>query len=95
MENILSFQWTYQAMIHELIGIKNNTVDLSGRPGKFFTSEHLNYSIWLIYPNLFSILFLQQDWLRQVHSSFLIPFYIQTQKQSNPFISVTIRATAF
>ena len=26
------FQWTYQAMIHELIGIKNNTVDLTGRP---------------------------------------------------------------
>ena len=28
----ISFQWTYQAMIHELIGIKNNTVDLRGRP---------------------------------------------------------------
>ncbi len=27
------FQWTYQAMIHELIGIRNNTVDLTGRPG--------------------------------------------------------------
>jgi len=25
-------QWTYQAMIHELIGIHNNTVDLQGRP---------------------------------------------------------------
>ena len=24
-------QWTYQAMIHELIGLKNNTVDLEGR----------------------------------------------------------------
>jgi vacuolar protein sorting-associated protein 45 len=26
-------QWTYQAMIHELIGINNNRVDLRGRPG--------------------------------------------------------------
>eukprot|EP00127_Corallochytrium_limacisporum_P006953 Clim_evm7s239 gene=Clim_evmTU7s239 len=26
-------QWTYQAMIHELLGIKNNRVDLSGLPG--------------------------------------------------------------
>jgi len=26
-------QWTYQAMVHELIGISNNRVDLRGRPG--------------------------------------------------------------
>eukprot|EP00051_Salpingoeca_urceolata_P002056 m.46588 g.46588 ORF g.46588 m.46588 type:complete len:581 (-) comp11870_c0_seq2:255-1997(-) len=26
-------QWTYQAMVHELLGIKNNRVDLSGVPG--------------------------------------------------------------
>ena len=25
-------QWTYQAMVHELIGISNNRVDLRGRP---------------------------------------------------------------
>ena len=25
-------QWTYQAMVHELIGICNNRVDLRGRP---------------------------------------------------------------
>jgi vacuolar protein sorting-associated protein 45 len=25
-------QWTYQAIIHELIGLKNNTVDLTGCP---------------------------------------------------------------
>jgi vacuolar protein sorting-associated protein 45 len=25
-------QWTYQAMVHELIGIKNNIVNLSGVP---------------------------------------------------------------
>jgi len=30
--NISFFQWTYQSMIHELIGIKNNTVDLTDRP---------------------------------------------------------------
>ena len=27
-------QWTYQAMVHELIGIDNNRVDLRGAPGK-------------------------------------------------------------
>ena len=26
-------QWTYQAMVHELIGIENDRVDLRGRPG--------------------------------------------------------------
>lgn len=26
-------QWTYQAMVHELVGISNNRVDLVGRPG--------------------------------------------------------------
>jgi len=26
-------QWTYQAMVHELVGISNNRVDLRGRPG--------------------------------------------------------------
>mmetsp|Transcript_13500 Transcript_13500/g.39861 ORF Transcript_13500/g.39861 Transcript_13500/m.39861 type:complete len:636 (+) Transcript_13500:81-1988(+) len=26
-------QWTYQAMVHELIGINNNRVDMSGMPG--------------------------------------------------------------
>ncbi|XP_070542177.1 vacuolar protein sorting-associated protein 45-like isoform X2 [Ptychodera flava] len=26
-------QWTYQAMVHELLGIKNNRIDLSGVPG--------------------------------------------------------------
>ena len=26
-------QWTYQAMVHELIGVSNNRVDLRGRPG--------------------------------------------------------------
>ena len=26
-------QWTYQAMVHELLGISNNRVDLRGRPG--------------------------------------------------------------
>lgn len=26
-------QWTYQAMVHELIGIKNSRVDLSNVPG--------------------------------------------------------------
>ena len=25
-------QWTYQAMIHELIGLRSNTVDLTGCP---------------------------------------------------------------
>jgi len=25
-------QWTYQAMVHELIGIQNGRVDLSGAP---------------------------------------------------------------
>lgn len=25
--------WTYQAMVHELIGVKNNRVDLRGVPG--------------------------------------------------------------
>jgi vacuolar protein sorting-associated protein 45 len=28
----LLMQWTYQAMVHELVGIKYNSVDLSGRP---------------------------------------------------------------
>ena len=27
------FQWTYQAMVHELIGVRNNRVDLSRCPG--------------------------------------------------------------
>jgi vacuolar protein sorting-associated protein 45 len=27
-------QWTYQAMIHELLGIRNNVVELPGEPGK-------------------------------------------------------------
>ena len=26
-------QWTYQAMVHELMGISNNKVSLRGRPG--------------------------------------------------------------
>ena len=26
-------QWTYQAMVHELIGMKNNRVSLAGVPG--------------------------------------------------------------
>lgn len=26
-------QWTYQAMVHELLGIKNNRIDLSKVPG--------------------------------------------------------------
>lgn len=26
-------QWTYQAMLHELIGIRNNRVDLNDAPG--------------------------------------------------------------
>ena len=26
-------QWTYQAMVHELLNISNNRVDLRGRPG--------------------------------------------------------------
>ncbi|XP_065194664.1 vacuolar protein sorting-associated protein 45-like [Sycon ciliatum] len=26
-------QWTYQAMVHEVLGIRNNRVDLSGAPG--------------------------------------------------------------
>ena len=28
-------QWTYQAMVHELIGIRNNRVDLSRVPGEW------------------------------------------------------------
>ena len=27
-------QWTYQAMLHELLGIRNNVVELPGEPGK-------------------------------------------------------------
>jgi len=27
-------QWTYQAMVHEMLGIKNNRVDLSSAPGR-------------------------------------------------------------
>ncbi len=26
-------QWTYQAMVHELLGINNNRVSLAGTPG--------------------------------------------------------------
>jgi vacuolar protein sorting-associated protein 45 len=26
-------QWTYQAMVHELLGISNNRVSLAGTPG--------------------------------------------------------------
>jgi len=26
-------QWTYQAMVHELLGINNNRVSLAGMPG--------------------------------------------------------------
>jgi vacuolar protein sorting-associated protein 45 len=29
----LLHQWTYQAMVHELLGIQNNRVDLSRAPG--------------------------------------------------------------
>lgn len=45
-------QWTYQAMVHELIGIKNGRVDLSNVPGIkpelkviFFSRERNRY--WL------------------------------------------------
>ena len=53
-------QWTYQAMIHELIGMRNNAVDLSGRPGtdnlvrKMFrnnvlhTNQEFNLSYFLL-----------------------------------------------
>lgn len=29
----LLLQWTYQAMVHELLGIKNNRTNLSSVPG--------------------------------------------------------------
>lgn len=31
--NFFFFQWTYQAMVHELLTIKNNRVSLVGVPG--------------------------------------------------------------
>lgn len=30
---VLSFQWTYQAMVHELLGINNNRINLANVPG--------------------------------------------------------------
>ncbi len=35
----LLLQWTYQAMVHELIGIESNRVDLTQTPG---VSLHFN-----------------------------------------------------
>lgn len=32
-ENIFFLQWTYQAMVHELLGINNNRINLSDVPG--------------------------------------------------------------
>lgn len=71
------FQWTYQAMVHELIGVRNNRVDLSRCPG--ITKElQVNYLLCvplIAWNNPYSshkkevrkmaVLFLQQWWCLQ------------------------------
>ena len=47
-------QWTYQAMVHQLIGIKNNRVSLAGVPG---VSKELQVSdnydnVYYVYRNI-------------------------------------------
>ena len=48
-------QWTYQAMVHELLGINNHRVDLSKAPGikkemQVCVSVCLHIYVMLVYP---------------------------------------------
>ena len=52
---VLNKQWTYQAMVHELLGIKNHRVDLSSAPG-INKELHVSNSVGILLMNLLSIL---------------------------------------
>lgn len=51
-------QWTYQAMVHELLGIRKNTVDLSGAPGIHADLRCVMRAIWCWRARLSSVVVL-------------------------------------